>query len=109
VALEGVIAWGPDDVEGSVDVAPFRDAYLAGYAAAAGDALASATPEDLRAACAIALRLGWVCRAVNAHLHGEDAKSAWLRLGMAFDGHPWVLIERPPSPTPDATPGKPAS
>jgi hypothetical protein len=32
VTLEGVIAWGLDDVEGSVDTAPFRDAYLAPFA-----------------------------------------------------------------------------
>ena len=28
VTLEGVLSWGLDDVENSVDVAPFRDAYL---------------------------------------------------------------------------------
>src|SRR4029450_8520011 len=28
VTLEGALAWGLDDVEGSVDVTPFRDAYL---------------------------------------------------------------------------------
>ena len=28
VTLEGVLAWGLDDVDGSVDITPFRDAYL---------------------------------------------------------------------------------
>ena len=81
VALEGVIAWGPDDVEGSVDVGAFRDAYLAGFAHLA-------SRDDLLAACAIALRLGWVCRAVNGHEHGDDVAQAWTRLRMAFEGHP---------------------
>ena len=31
VTLEGVLSWGLDDVEGSVDVTPFRDAYLASF------------------------------------------------------------------------------
>lgn len=81
VALEGVIAWGPDDVEGSVDVGPFRDAYLEGFAHLA-------SREELLAACDIALRLGWVCRAVNGHEHGDDRAQTWTRLHMAFDRHP---------------------
>ena len=32
VTLEGVIAWGVEDVERSVDFAPYRDAYLAPFA-----------------------------------------------------------------------------
>ena len=58
VTLEGVLAWGLDDVEGSEDIAPYRDAYLepfAGYA----------TRPELEAAHTIALRLGWLCRALN--------------------------------------------
>src|SRR5690242_6133476 len=31
VTLEGVLRWGLDDVEDSVDVVPFRDAYLAPF------------------------------------------------------------------------------
>ena len=58
VTLEGVLAWGLDDVEGSVDVTPFRDAYLQPFASFAGRA-------ELEAAHAIALRLGWICRALN--------------------------------------------
>ena len=81
VALEGVVAWGPDDVEGSVDVRPFRDAYLEGFAHLA-------SREELLAACALALRLGWVCRAVNGHEHADDRAQTWTRLRMAFDGHP---------------------
>ena len=81
VTLEGVIGWGVDDVQGSVDVTPFRDAYLAPFA---GDR----TGEELRAACALALRLGWVCRAVNGHVPGVDAIPTWTRLRMFLDGHP---------------------
>ena len=80
VTLEGVIGWGVDDVQGSVDVTPFRDAYLAPFA---GDR----TGEELRAACALALRLGWVCRAVNGHVSGMDAIPTWTRLRMFLDGH----------------------
>ena len=58
VTLEGGLAWGLDDVEGSVDVAPFRDAYLRPFASFAGR-------EELEAAYATALRLGWICRALN--------------------------------------------
>lgn len=58
VTLEGQIAWGIDDVRGSVDVAPFRGAYLGPFARVAAAA-------DLDAACAIATRLGWVCRSVT--------------------------------------------
>ena len=32
VTLEGVLPWGLDDVENSVDIAPFRDEYLAPFA-----------------------------------------------------------------------------
>ena len=60
VTLEGVIGWGLDDVEDSVDTEPYRDAYLAGFEGGA-----------LEEAVAIALRLGWVCRAVNGHVQGE--------------------------------------
>lgn len=83
VALEGVIAWGPDDVEGSVDITPYREAYLAAYAAALPDARPI---HELRAGCDLALRLGWVCRAVNGHEHGDDTASTWTRLRMAFEG-----------------------
>lgn len=60
VTLEGVLAWGLDDVEGSEDVAPYRDAYLepfTGYV----------TRPELEAAHTVALRLGWLCRALNVH------------------------------------------
>ena len=58
VTLEGNIAWGLDDVEGSVDTTRFRDAYLEPFTALAPRA-------DLEDAFATALRLGWVCRALN--------------------------------------------
>jgi hypothetical protein len=58
VTLEGNISWGLDDVANSVDTAPFRDAYL--------EPFTRLTPRaELEAACAIALRLGWICRALN--------------------------------------------
>ena len=34
MTLEGVLEWGLDDVENAVDTAPFRDEYLAPFAAA---------------------------------------------------------------------------
>jgi hypothetical protein len=83
VPLEGVIAWGVDDVQGSVDVAPYREAYLAAFAAAGGWPL-----RDLRVASEIALRLGWVCRAVNDYERAGEVAGTWTRLHMAFDGHP---------------------
>jgi hypothetical protein len=60
VTLEGVLAWGLDDVEGSEEIEPYTDAYLepfAGYA----------TRPELEEAHTIALRLGWLCRALNVH------------------------------------------
>lgn len=79
VSLEGVLAWGLHDVEGSVDVRPFRDAYLAPFEAAYGRSLAEAVPA--------ALRLGWVCRAVNGHVVGDDRQTL-TRLRMFLDGRP---------------------
>ncbi|KAA1425733.1 phosphotransferase [Nocardioides antri] len=79
VTLEGMIAWGLDDVEGSVDTAPFRDAYLAPYAAA----YPRLTRADLLAAVDAALRLGWACRFVNGLVPGEDPGP---RLRMFLDG-----------------------
>ena len=78
VALEGVIAWGLDDVEGSVDTAPYRDAYLAPWA----ERLPGV---DLAAAVSPALRLGWAVRAVNGHLP-EDVERTTTRLRMFLDG-----------------------
>lgn len=78
VTLEGGIAWGLDDVQGSVDVAPFRAAYLEPFARAGS---------DLVAAAVLASRLGWVCRAVNGHVPG-DLDATRVRLRMFVDGHP---------------------
>ncbi len=75
VTLEGQLAWGLDDVEGSVDVTPFRDAYLRPFASFA------ARPE-LEVAHAAALRLGWICRALNVHRFGisfgPGSSEEWL-------------------------------
>ena len=77
VTLEGVIAWGLDDVENSVDTAPFRDAYLEPFRAVYDG--------DLVAATELALRLGWASRAVNGHVPGED-EATRARLRMFLDG-----------------------
>jgi hypothetical protein len=86
VTLEGFLAWGLDDVEGAVDVTPFRDAYLAPFAS-------YASRDELEAAHATALRLGWVCRALNVHMFARSVEPAgreeWLgrvrtRLRMAI-------------------------
>ena len=60
VTLEGQLAWGLDDVEGSEDIAQYRDAYLEPFRGFAAWA-------ELQAAHEIALRLGWICRALNVH------------------------------------------
>ena len=80
VTLDGVIAWGVDDVEGSAGTEPFRDAYLAPFARVVPGA-------DLVGACTIARRLGWICRAVNGHLGGaEPVERTTARLRMFLDG-----------------------
>jgi hypothetical protein len=81
VTLEGGLAWGVDDVQGSVDVEPYRAAYLAPFERIAGGA-------DLRGASETAMRLGWVCRAVNGHLGGSEATDTYPRLRMFLDGRP---------------------
>ena len=69
VTLEGVIAWGIDDVENSADVRPFRDAYLEPFTA-------SASKRELDAALDAALRLGWVCRALTVEMYGSTLTGA---------------------------------
>jgi hypothetical protein len=80
VTLEGGIAWGVDDVQGSVDLTPYRDAYLEPFRRAGRS-------EDLSRAAEIALRLGWACRAVNGHVEGELDRTR-TRLRMFLDGRP---------------------
>jgi hypothetical protein len=79
VALEGVIAWGLDDVENSADTEPFRDAYLRPYA--------ERYEGDLVRASDVAMRLGWACRAVNGHVPGDNAQTV-TRLTMFLTGRP---------------------
>jgi hypothetical protein len=88
VTLEGVLAWGLDDVEGSEQIGPYRDAYLepfAGYA----------SRSELEAAHTIALRLGWLCRALNVHrlalglerpVREEQMEGVRVRLRLFADG-----------------------
>jgi hypothetical protein len=77
VTLEGVLSWGLDDVEGSVDIAPFRDAYLRPWA--------DVSDGDLVRACELAQRVGWAARAVNGHVPGDE-QSTHARLAMFLDG-----------------------
>ena len=81
VTLEGVIAWGLDDKEASVEVTPFREAYLAPYA----DAYPELCRADLAEAARLATRLGWACRAVNGHIVGDNDRTL-TRLAMFLDG-----------------------
>ena len=82
VTLEGVISWGVDDVQDSEDLRPHLAAYLGPYAAHYGTTVA-----HLREAAAIAMRLGWVCRAINGALP-QDPDRTHLRLKMFLDGRP---------------------
>jgi hypothetical protein len=78
VTLEGQLAWGLDDVEDSEDIWPYAETYLARYA--------PGRPE-LRDAVPAALRLGWVCRALNQpEVSGPD--HTLTRLRMFLDGRP---------------------
>jgi hypothetical protein len=76
VTLEGVVAWGLDDVENAVDIAPFIERYLHRY---------DPDRPELREAVPLALRLGWACRAANQTLV-EDVDSTRNRLRMFLDG-----------------------
>jgi len=79
VTLDGVLAWGLDDVEGSVDTAPFQAAYLQPFAERSGR-------DDLAAAAVIARRLGWACRAVSCHFAGAEPDTTLPQLRMFLDG-----------------------
>lgn len=58
VTLEGNIGWGLDDIAGSVDFTPFCVAYLDAFRQ-------HGSREELAPALSVALRLGWLCRALN--------------------------------------------
>lgn len=79
VTLEGVISWGVDDEEDSEDLGPHLAAYLGPYEAA--------YVGDLREAARLAMRLGWVCRAINGALP-QDPERTHVRLKMFLDGRP---------------------
>lgn len=79
VTLEGVLAWGLDDVPGSLDTQRFRDAYLAPFG--------EWCDGDPATAAAVAVRLGWVCRAVNGHVPGRQEQTH-TRLRMFLDREP---------------------
>ena len=82
VTLEGVIAWGVDDVEGSEDLEPHLAAYLRPYAERY-----PLTDADLREAARLAMRLGWVCRAINGALP-QAPRWTHTRLQMFLEGKP---------------------
>ncbi|WP_210650220.1 phosphotransferase family protein [Nocardioides sp. SYSU D00065] len=82
VTLEGVVAWGVEDEEGSEDLGPHLAAYLRPYEEAYGR-----DPDELREAAAVAMRLGWICRAVNGALP-QDPGRTHLRLKMFLDARP---------------------
>jgi hypothetical protein len=65
VTLEGQIAWGLEDVEGSVDLRPYRDAYLEPFTA-------FASRRELEAALDAALRCGWACRALTVEMYASE-------------------------------------
>ncbi len=79
VTLDGVIAWGVDDLQGSEPTEPFRDAYL--------EPFHGSTTSDLVALSQTARRLGWLCRAVNSRFSQPSDESTSLRLRMFLDGH----------------------
>ena len=83
VTLEGVIAWGVDDVEDSEDLEPAPRGVPRGRTPSA----TAPTVADLREAAAIAMRLGWVCRAINGALP-QDPGQTHTRLRMFLDGRP---------------------
>lgn len=82
VTLEGVVAWGVDDEEGSEDLEPYLASYLRPYAVRY-----PLTVADLREAARVAMRLGWVCRAINGALP-QDPGQTHTRLRMFLDGRP---------------------
>ena len=75
VTLEGVIAWGVDDVADSEPLEPYRGAYLAPFERDASRAQREQALEQ-------ALRLGWVSRLLFAapELEGPEARSARLKM-----------------------------
>lgn len=77
VTLEGVVAWGVDDEAGSEDLEPHLAAYLRPFE--------ERYDGDLREAARLAMRLGWICRAVNGH-RPQDPARTHLRLRMFLDG-----------------------
>ena len=90
VTLEGQLAWGLDDIEGSEDILPFRDVYLQQFTR-------YGTLPSLEEAHTIALRLGWICRALNWHRiastlkppdREERLKGVGLRLQLFLAGLP---------------------
>jgi hypothetical protein len=76
VTLEGVVAWGLDDVENAVDLDPLVDRYLRRY---------DPDRPELKNAVPVAMRLGWACRAANGSVV-EDPESTRNRLRMFLDG-----------------------
>jgi hypothetical protein len=72
VTLDGVIAWGVDDVEGSEDPTPYLRAYLGPWG----------PPAELEPAAALARTLGWILRALSGVDDPGQADATRGRLGM---------------------------
>jgi len=79
VTLRGVVAWGLDDEPDSEDVSPYLESYLRPYR--------ERYDGDLTGAAHLAMRLGWLCRAVNGHLD-DDPDMTRKRPRMFLDGRP---------------------
>jgi hypothetical protein len=77
VTLLGVIAWGIDDVAGSEPLDRHLEAYLGPYR--------EQYDGDLDAAARLAMRLGWVCRAINGYLP-DDGGQLSTRMSMYVHG-----------------------
>jgi Phosphotransferase enzyme family len=75
VTLEGVIAWGVDDVADSEPLGPYRDAYLRPFER-------YAPREELERALDDALRLGWVARVLASDPELETAAAREGRIKM---------------------------
>lgn len=79
VSLMGVVSWGMDDVADSEPLERYVEAYLGPYR--------ERYDGDLEAAARLAMRLGWVCRAVNGYLP-EEPDQLNTRMRMFLDGRP---------------------
>jgi len=81
VTLRGFLAWGLDDIQGSVEVAPYRDAYLEPFTT-------HAARQELVDAAEAAMQLGWAVRAINCTYGEAEPAETRTHLRMFLDGRP---------------------